>query len=80
MERSYEKLKTSDNRAQALREAMLQTMDVHEGSGLGCFTLVGTVAPRLIQEDQVSRIDVHGSRPSALDVAAACSQCRVRWL
>ena len=43
MERFYEELETSDNRAQALRQAMLQTMEVHEGpADWAAFTLVGT--------------------------------------
>jgi len=43
MERFYEELDDSDNRAQALRKAMLQTMDVHEGpADWAAFTLVGT--------------------------------------
>jgi len=43
MERFYAALETSDNRAQALRQAMLQTLEVHEGpADWAAFTLVGT--------------------------------------
>jgi len=43
MERFYKELKNSDNRAQALRKAMLQTLEVHEGpADWAAFTLVGT--------------------------------------
>jgi len=43
MERFYEELETADNRAQALRQAMLQTLAVHEGpADWAAFTLVGT--------------------------------------
>jgi len=44
MEQFYEALETSDNRAHALRKAMLQTMKVHEGpADWAAFTLVGEV-------------------------------------
>ena len=44
MEQFYEALETSDNRAHALRKAMLKTMAVHEGpADWAAFTLVGEV-------------------------------------